>query len=278
MKINDRILTVWWLFIVAIYALHIHCMAVNLFWTLFFFIHFIFIASFWMVIKLCNSHGFRFFDIFFTWTTQKKNELLIYRLCMFDHTASQLSFFFIFVLFLKIPFVQKAFQLRRSFVMHALLIWYSHLFCISCCDSFCIFLYNNRYNSFSCALNGILLLLLTENERTKKKPLLKQWYVILAFDTNVSKFKLKVIGGYFSHNGIKSNLSQNLLNEPRFRNNLTITKSAYCSFYISLYVVRGPWSVVRLFDFLFCLYHQAFQINWTKTYPKIQKQEPLRAF
>lgn len=89
MKINDRILTVWWLFIVAI------CVAYTV-WQLIYSEFYYFCSSlsaslsislsfdFYRfgstVIKLCNSHGFRFFDCFFflTWT-EKKNHL-IYRL------------------------------------------------------------------------------------------------------------------------------------------------------------------------------------------------------
>lgn len=62
-----------------------------MFLSLFFFsFYFIFIASFWLVIKLCNSHGFRFiffFDFFWAFCfkikTQREREIkweLIYRL------------------------------------------------------------------------------------------------------------------------------------------------------------------------------------------------------
>lgn len=189
-----------------------------------------------------------------------------------SHSFGALIFFVLLLFF--IPFVQKAFQLRRSFVMHALLIWYSHLFCISCCDSFCFFFLSTIDTTLSPVLWMAFFYYYWPKKNREKKPLLKQWYVILAFDINISKFKLKVIGGYFSHNVKKrSNLSQNLLNEPRFRNNLTITKSAYCSFHITL---CSPWSVVRIFIRFSLLPASSISGKLNRNIPKIpEARAPL---
>lgn len=142
---------------------YMHCIYTvwQLIYSELFFIHFIFIASFSMVIKLCNSHGFRFFDTF-SLEPQKRivNLSVVYvdDLDVRSHSFTAQLYFFSFFHSFCPKGVSVTALFCYAYVAHLIFSPFLHLLLWQ--FLFLFFYINNRYNSFSCSLNGILLLLL----------------------------------------------------------------------------------------------------------------------